>query len=157
MNDLSLPAGAVTRSQLLELQEAMVRELQNPESEFIRPADAPVKHHFAPFMYGREIFMAAGTSWVGKIHKHAHINNISQGRVVVSTEFGSEVFEAPCQFVSLPGTKRAVAIEEDCIWTTYHHNPTNTQDLAQLEREIIAESFEEYDALTYTDIKGLIQ
>lgn len=162
MNELTLPTGAASREQLLALQEAMSRELQNPDSEIVQPIDCPVEHFFAPYMYGRRIFMPAGTDdrphiVIGKIHKEAHLNNISMGRVRVVTEFGSQEYVAPCEFVSLPGTKRAVQILEDCVWTTYHHNPTNTQDLAQLEREIIAESFEEYDALTYTDIKGFIQ
>ena len=162
MSELSILYGAATRQNIINLQEAMVQELENPDSELVQPIDCPVEHFFAPFMYGRRIFMPAGTDdrphiVIGKIHKHAHLNNISMGRVLVVTEFGSQEYVAPCEFVSLPGTKRAVQILEDCIWTTYHHNPTNTQDLAQLEREIIAESFEQFDALSYADIKGLIQ
>lgn len=146
MNDLTIQ-NATSRESILELQEAIMRDLP--------PVDCPVTHHFAPGLYGREIFMPAGTVVVGKIHKHAHINNISLGRVVVSTEFGSEAYQAPCQFISTPGTKRAVYVEEDCVWTTYH--PTDKTDLAEIERDIIAESYDELDALTYTDIKGLIQ
>jgi hypothetical protein len=26
---------------------------------------------------------------------------------------------------------------EDCVWTTYHLNPTNTQDVAEIEERII--------------------
>lgn len=162
MSELSILYGAATRQNIINLQEAMVQELENPDSELVQPIDCPVEHFFAPFMYGRRISMPAGTEdcphiVIGKIHKHAHLNNISKGRVVVVTEFGSQEYVAPCEFVSLPGTKRAVQILEDCVWTTYHHNPTNTQDLAQLEREIIASSYEEYEALSYADVKGLIQ
>ena len=156
MNELSVN-GAVSRDQLLKLQDAMVKELENPDSPYLKPVDCPVEHFFAPYMYGRRIFMPAGAYVIGKIHKHAHINNISQGCVEVFTEFGSEIMQAPFEFVSQPGTKRAVKVLEDCYWTTYHHNPTNTQDLAQLEREIIAESYDELDKLSYADVKGLIQ
>lgn len=104
--------------------------------------DCPVTHHFAPSVYAREIFMPAGAVVVGKIHKHAHLNIISKGRVIVSTEFGKKQLVAPCTFVSEAGTKRAVYIVEDCIWTTIH--PTEETDLEKIEEHVIAK---DYDAL----------
>lgn len=104
--------------------------------------DCPVTHHFAPSVYAREIFMPAGSVVVGKIHKHAHLNIISKGRVIVSTEFGKKQLVAPCTFVSEAGTKRAVYIVEDCIWTTIH--PTEETDLEKIEEHVIAK---DYDAL----------
>lgn len=102
------------------------------------------RHHFAPDTYGRELLMPAGVTIVGKIHRHAHVNVVSMGRVRVYTEHEGEVeITAPCTFVSVPGTKRAVHILEDCVWTTIHANPSNTTDLAQLEREIIMPDFTE--------------
>jgi hypothetical protein len=105
--------------------------------------DCPVKHYHAPNLYAREIFMPKGAVVVGKIHKHAHVNNISKGSVIVSTEFGNEQYDAPCQFVSKAGTKRAVLVLEDCIWTTYH--PTSETELEKIEDEVIAKSFEDYE------------
>ena len=87
--------------------------------------------------------MPAGHVVVGKIHRHAHVNTISRGRVVVATEFGTQELVAPCTFVSLPGTKRAVAVQEDTIWTTYH--PTNETDLSVIEASVIAPTFEAYE------------
>lgn len=102
------------------------------------------RHHFAPDTYGRELLMPAGVTIVGKIHRHAHVNVVSMGRVRVFTEHeGEQEYCAPCTFVSVPGTKRAVHIIEDCVWTTIHANPSNTRDLAQLEREIIMPDFSE--------------
>ena len=45
--------------------------------------------------------------------------------------------------VSEPGTKRAVVAETDAVWTTIHL--TNETDLAKIESEVIAASFEEYE------------
>lgn len=96
----------------------------------------PVTHHFAPGAYGREIRMPAGLIVVGKIHKHAHVNVISQGYCVVFTEHeGMQELRAPCTFVSSPGTKRAVLVLEDTVWTTVH--VTDKTDLAEIEREVI--------------------
>lgn len=105
----------------------------------------PVRHHFAPHAYGREMFLPRGTVVVGKIHKHAHINVISQGRVRVFTEGeGAQELCAPLTFVSSPGTKRAVEVLEDTVWTTVH--VTDSTDLAEIEREVIATDFQEDNA-----------
>lgn len=109
--------------------------------------DFPIRHHFAPHCYGREMFLKAGHSVVGKIHKHAHINTISMGRVLVFTEGEGELeLAAPCTFVSSPGTKRVVHVLEDTIWTTSHVTSMampQLSDLPQIEREVIATDFPE--------------
>jgi hypothetical protein len=84
---------------------------------------------------------------IGKIHQHGHLNIISKGKCAVSTPWGQEILEAPLMFKSEPGTKRAVIALEDTVWTTFHENPDNTQDLKVLEAQVISPSFEHYDAL----------
>lgn len=130
-----VPYDPEVRRKIFALQEASAA--LPPE----RHLECPVTHHFAPGMYGREIFIPAGSCVVGKIHKHAHLNNISLGYVKVITD--TEEFEAmaPYSFVSTPGTKRVVLAITDTIWTTYHPNPTDTQDLAVIEAAVIAESY----------------
>lgn len=125
-----------SRAKILQL-EAVLRGMESES-----PVECPLTHHFAPGLYAREILLPKDSLVVGKIHKHAHVNNISKGRVLVATEFGAEEFVAPCQFVSKPGTKRAVYALEDTIWTTYH--PTEETDLEKIEEEVIAKDFEEY-------------
>jgi hypothetical protein len=121
------------RSKVLEM-EAAIR--QQPQ------IDCHVDHVFAPGLYARQIQMPAGALVVGKIHKHAHVNTISKGRCIVATEFGYEEFTAPHTFVSNPGTKRAVYVLEDTVWTTYH--PTEETDLGKIEDHVIAKSYNEY-------------
>lgn len=99
-------------------------------------SDCPVQHHFAPGTYAREIYMPSGTVIVGKVHRHAHVNVISAGAVVVLTEFGHEELVAPVTFVSKPGTQRLVVVLEDTVWTTVH--ATDSTDLAEIEKEVIA-------------------
>lgn len=108
----------------------------------LAPECAPVQHHVAPGLYGREMFLPAGTVIVGKIHKHAHVNVISQGRVRVFTEGeGALELVAPYTFVSTPGTKRAVLPLEDTVWTTVHS--TDKTDPAEIERDVITDDFQE--------------
>jgi len=105
----------------------------------------PVTHTFADGMYVREIFIPAGMFVVGKIHKHSHPNFLLSGIVRVVTEFGSDQLTGPISIISKAGTKRALYAITDLVWVTVHLNPTNTQDLGELEDEIIAPSYEAYE------------
>ena len=127
------------REAILRLQDAIISEGRD-----VGPASCPVKHHFAPGSYGREMTLQAGLVVVGKIHKHAHINVISKGRVQVFTEQeGVLELAAPCTFVSSPGTKRVVHVLEETVWTTVH--VTDKTDLAEIEREVIATDLKEVE------------
>lgn len=135
MHERALQLGR--RWAILRLQDAIVYGGLD-----VGPAACPVQHHFAPGAYGREMTLPAGLVVVGKIHKHAHINVISKGRVQVFTEQdGVLELAAPCTFVSSPGTKRVVHVLEETVWTTVH--VTDKTDLAEIEREVIATDFSE--------------
>jgi len=123
------------REKILRLEEIMKGMPQ---------IELPLKHHWAPDNYGREILLPAGSIVIGKIHKHAHLNVVSYGRCIVYTEFEVMDIEAPLTFVSKPGTKRVVYSLTDVVWTTIHPNPSNTKDLEKIEDYVIAKS---YDAL----------
>jgi quercetin dioxygenase-like cupin family protein len=135
-----------TRARLFQLQEA-VGEL--PE------VDCPLQHVFAPGAYARTIFIPKGTVIVGKIHKHAHLNILSQGDVTVQTEGGGlERLQGPLTIVSPPGTKRAVYAHTDTTWTTIHL--TDETDLDKIEEHVIAKTYEDYEQfLLEADTKQL--
>ncbi len=105
----------------------------------------PLKHSFSDGIYVREIFIPEGATVVGKIHKHDHPNFLMSGTVVVATEFGREKLTGPISMISKAGTKRALYAVTDLVWITVHHNPTNTQNLSEIEKEVIADSYEEFD------------
>ena len=120
--------------------------LKGTDGAFIGDNDfCPLKHAFSDGIYVREIFIPSGTYIVGKIHKHSHPNFLLSGTVEVITEFnGKETLTGPLSMISSGGTKRALRAITDLRWVTVHLNPTNTQDLAKLEQEIIADSYFEY-------------
>lgn len=106
------------------------------------PDDVEVRHHFAPGAYAREMHMPAGIVLVGKIHKHAHLNTLSKGKVRVFTEHGGiEEFTAPHTYVSPRGTQRAFHVLEDAVWTTFH--VTDSTDLAAIERETVVTDYKD--------------
>ena len=127
---------AGVRKKLYQLQESVGRELE--------PVDCPLQHVFAPGAYARTIFIPAGTVVVGKIHRHAHLNILSQGTVCVMTETeGDRQLTGPLTMVSPPGTKRAVYAVTDVVWTTVHL--VQSTDLDEIEAEVIAPTFEDYE------------
>lgn len=124
------------RQRLYQLQESVARELE--------PVECPLQHVFAPGAYARTMFIPAGTTIVGKIHKHAHLNILSQGTVCVMTETeGDRELTGPLTMCSPPGTKRAVYAVTDAVWTTIHL--TTSTDLDEIEREVIAPTFDDYE------------
>ena len=117
--------------------------------------DGPCKitHYFAPGVYAREMWMPKGCLITGKIHMTEHLNVLSQGKVSVSNRGESIVMEAPHTFISPVGTKRAIYAHEDSTWTTIH--ATDLKDPDEIEAEIIAETFEELDAMLEYKPKGI--
>jgi len=102
-------------------------------------------HSFCPGLYARTVFMPAGSVLTSKIHKTQHFFVVTKGSCTVSNSHGQrELIAAPYLGVTMPGTKRALLIHEDCIWTTFH--ATELTDVAEIERTILAESFEAFDA-----------
>ncbi len=133
---------APSRNQILRLESELRRFDQ---------LDIPVLHNFAPGSYARTCVLPQGALIVGKIHKHAHQNIVSCGRVTVVTEFGRMDITGPYVFTSQPGAKRALYVHEETVWTTVHL--TESTDLTQIEDEIIAK---DYDALPNSIIEGCL-
>lgn len=105
----------------------------------------PLKHTFADGIYVRQMSMNADTVVVGAIHKHLHVWFLLTGNISVVTKDGLEDYVAPCYVVATPGTKRVIYANEDSIFVNIHKNPTNSQDIEFLEKEIVAKDFKEYE------------
>ena len=96
-------------------------------------------------VYVREMFMRKDTAVVGAIHKHLHMCFLLTGRITVVNEKETIEHIAPCFIISTPGIKRVLYAHEDSVWFNTHKNPSNIEDLDQLERDIVAISYEEYE------------
>ena len=105
----------------------------------------PIKHTFADGVYIRQMDMITGSVVVGAIHKHLHVWFLLTGHITVATEDTTEDYIAPCYVVSTPGVKRVILANEDSIFVNVHKNPSNTKDIDQLEKEIVALNYEEYE------------
>lgn len=133
--------GDGVRNQIYTLQKTMADKIASGE---LQEVEMQLTHTFAPGVYVRTAYLKAGSTAVGKIHKHTHANILSKGDVTVVTEAGGiQHISGFMPMVSEAGTKRAVHAHTDTIWTTIHL--TNSTDLAGIEKELIAETYEEYE------------
>lgn len=112
-----------------------VRDVQQQLSESPDQIDVPVRHHFAPGVYMRQMDAAAGTLVVSKMHRTEHMNILLKGSLTVATEDGIQLMTAPCVLKSMPGTKRIGYFHEDSSWITIH--PTSDTDLEKIEQQVI--------------------
>ena len=128
-NELAiLPCGPnPTYEQLRELESAIIES--GDTVDFVET------HHWADGVYGRELFIPAGTVLTGKIHKHSTMNFLMQGEITVTTPAGMRRIKAPAIFTSDPGCKKAGYAHTDVIWVNVH--PTNVKDLASIEAKFI--------------------
>ena len=94
-------------------------------------AECPVIHRFGPGLYIREIFIPKGTFAIGHVHKFEHLNIFLRGKVQIVHEDGStSVLEAPAMFVSQPGRKVGLMLE-DVLWQNIY--ATTETDIEKLE------------------------
>lgn len=108
---------------------------------------APLEHFFVDGAYIRKITMPEGMLLTSKIHKKRHPYFVIKGDVSVLTEEGAIRIKAPYFGITEPGTKRLLYIHEETVWITFH--VTQETDLEKIEKEIIAESFNDFNLLDY--------
>lgn len=136
------------RESVIDLQNHMLA-VPGAQTEF------NVEHHFSYGVYGRVFRLEAGKIVIGKIHRHETLNVLISGECRVLSEDGIVEHKAGDIWVSNPGAKRVVYCRTDIVWLTSHANPSNTQDLEQLEAEIIAPDYE-HVSLPMDELKELI-
>ena len=135
-----------TRKKILDFQSMLISNAD--EENIVTHQDSklfPLKHTFADGIYVRQMSMDQGSIVVGAIHKHLHVWFLLTGHISVVTEDATEDYVAPCYVVATPGTKRVIYANKQSIFVNIHKNPTNSQDIKWIEKEIVATSIEEYE------------
>jgi hypothetical protein len=109
--------------------------------------DVPLYHHFSKDVYAREVHLAAGCFFMGKIHKERNLNILAAGEVsVLDVGTGkAERFRSPHVFVAEPGAKRLVYVHRNASWIVVHG--TAETDLEKIESQFIAKTFDEIQIL----------
>lgn len=124
---------ALIRRAILTLEKVM---------EAYEEVECPVTHVFSDGLYCRQCFNPAGTLIIGKIQRYGCLAMILSGEVKVLDEHGERTLRTGDVFESKPGAKRVVLALQDTVFATVHANPTNETDLAKLETQLVAPSYE---------------
>lgn len=151
----------LSREQILGVQEKMHDMIAAGEARDLSQ-ELILTHYFTGRdkkygcgMYARELFIPKGAFIVGKLHKNPHLSIVLKGKISVLSEKGKHYFEAPCILPSYPGDKRIGFAEEDTVWVTVHITGYLSEDeMDAIEDEVIAKSYEEYEAALALECKG---
>ena len=117
-------------------RDAAIVRLQSTLAD-MHNLDPTPDHFFAAGMYGRKLALPAGSVVVGKRHRHEHLLACLRGRAMIADGRGLTEVTAGHVSVSPAGAKRAVHALEDTVFLTIHLNPTDTQDVAEIEAAAI--------------------
>ena len=139
-----------SRSKILELEKILLNNVDDKNivgnsGEIVRSNEFELKHTFADGIYIRQMEMRKDSVVVGAIHNHLHVWFLLTGHITVTTESSTEDYISPCYVVSTPGVKRVIYANEKSIFVNVHKNPSNTQNLDELEAEIVSKNYKEYE------------
>jgi hypothetical protein len=115
-----------TQDDIIQLQSLMLKG---------DTIELETRHHFSDGLYARELFIPAGVCLVGALHKTKHLYTVVKGKCRVATQFENIEIEAPFMGETIPGTKRVIYAETDCVWITYH--PTELTNVEEIEKAIL--------------------
>lgn len=110
------------------------------EAETVPQVDCPVKHHFAPGIYAREMSIPAGTMVVGATHLQENLVIVKQGEILVATPSGVVTVTAGEVMRCMPGTKNAVIAVTDASWMNVFSNPDDETDIDVLTTRYVGVS-----------------
>ena len=143
----------IERSKILEFEKLLIENtdgdtIVSDKGNIVHCEQFPLKHSFADQIYIRQMDMKKDTVVVGAIHNHLHVWFLLTGFLTIITENTTEDFVAPCYVISKPGAKRVIYAHEDSIFVNIHKNPTNTENIDELEAEIVSKSYKECEEYT---------
>jgi len=103
-----------------------------------------IENDFADQLYMRKMYMPKESVVVSAVHHTEHFWFLLKGRILVTTQGEQVEHIAPCYEKSLKGAKRLILALEDSLFINVHKNPTNTQDMKEVENFLYSITMEEY-------------
>ena len=140
---------SITKQELIDMEKTLIslandKNIIADNGNIVYHDKFKYKHTFADGVYVRQMTIAEDEMIIGAIHKHLHVWILLSGHITVLTDGELEEYKAPCTVLSEPGVKRVIYGNEESIFTNIHKNPTNTEDIKELEKQIVALNYDEY-------------
>lgn len=82
--------------------------------------DLGIVHHFGAGVYARQAILLKDHVVKKHIHEYDHLSILGSGKVVVSTEDGDRIFNAPACILIEAKKEHAIVALEDSIWFCIH-------------------------------------
>tara|TARA_R110000824_G_scaffold136833_1_gene300667 strand:+ start:1654 stop:2121 length:468 start_codon:yes stop_codon:yes gene_type:complete len=141
---------SITKQELVDMEKTLIsladgKNIIADNGNIVYHDKFKYKHTFADGIYVRQMTIEEGDVIMGAIHKHLHVWFLLSGNITVLTNGELKEYQAPCTVLSEPGVKRVIYGNEESIFTNVHKNPTNTEDVRELEKQIVALNYEEYE------------
>ena len=93
-------------------------------------------HHFSDGLYAKETIINAGEHLLQHKHTFSHLSVLAKGKVVVTTDEGYKIVEAPACLEIKANTHHGVKALTDCVWFCIH--ATDEKDPSKVDEVIIA-------------------
>ena len=147
---------ALTDKEIVQLATRAKVQALAREMEKFPQIECPLFHHFIPGLYIRELHIPKDALTVSKIHKLPSLNILSKGERATLIDDQFVRIKAPHIHWSPAGHQRFSYTYEDSVWVTMHLNPRNEKNVATLEKELAAETEEEYrDFIKFLEMEGV--
>jgi len=129
-----IPTSDFTDADVEILEAAFLQEEQ---------VDCPVRHHFGPGVYIREVVLPAGSYIIGHRHNSPHLNVMLEGRLTLINADGTRTELAAPQTFIAPAGRKIEYIHETVRWQNIY--ATEETDVETLETQLLDKSvaFEE--------------
>lgn len=107
-----------------------------PEGEASQ-VELQVDHKFTTGLYSRALHIPAGCFLAGRVHLFQHQFCIAAGEISIWTqEGGVQHLVAPVVGITSPGMFRLGYAHTDCLFVTFHPEPSNEPDPDKLKAEL---------------------
>ena len=141
---------SITKQELIDMEKTLIslandKNIIADNGNIVYHDKFKYKHTFADGIYVRQMTIAKDEMIIGAIHKHLHVWILLSGHITVLTNGELKEYKAPCTVLSEPGVKRIIYGNEESIFTNVHKNPTNTEDIKELENQIVSLNYDEYE------------
>ena len=141
---------SITKQELIDMEKTLIslandKNIIADNGNIVYHDKFKYKHTFADGIYVRQMTIAKDEMIIGAIHKHLHVWILLSGHITVLTNGELKEYKAPCTVLSEPGVKRIIYGNEESIFTNVHKNPTNTEDIKELEKQIVSLNYDEYE------------
>ena len=141
---------SITKQELIDMEKTLIslandKNIIADNGNIVYHDKFKYKHTFADSVYVREMTIEEGEIIIGAIHKHLHVWFLLSGNISVLSNGELKEYQAPCTVLSEPGVKRVIYGNEESVFTNVHKNPTNTEDVRELEKQIVALNYKEYE------------